>query len=93
MLIHRYLVEEKDDPYVALVEETASIFSSAAVPGAWLVEVLPWCTFVLPDDWFTLLTVYTIFSEESPCLVSRRFIPTSCSTWKRIVDYFTIRAV
>ncbi|PAV15413.1 cytochrome P450 [Pyrrhoderma noxium] len=42
MSTYGYEVEEKDDPYVALVEETASIFSSAAVPGAWLVEVLPW---------------------------------------------------
>ena len=93
MLIHRYLVEEKDDPYVALVEETASIFSSAAVPGAWLVEVLPWSRPVLPDDWSTLLTVYTICSEENPCLVPGRFIPTSCSAWKRIIDHLTIRAI
>ena len=45
------LVMERDDPYASLVEETAVIFSAAAIPGAWLVEVLPWRksnVFVLP---------------------------------------------
>ncbi|KAL1603477.1 hypothetical protein SLS60_005064 [Paraconiothyrium brasiliense] len=42
-MTYDYEIErEKDDPLVTLVEQALAQFSEAAVPGKWIVDVLPW---------------------------------------------------
>lgn len=44
-LSHGYTVEALDrDPFVDLADETVEQFSAAVQAGAWLVDVLPFCT-------------------------------------------------
>lgn len=37
-------VQEHDDPYLAAQDHAADCFKLALVPGAFLVDVLPFCT-------------------------------------------------
>jgi hypothetical protein len=45
-IIYGYTIEpHKEDPLVDLIEEALTQFSLATVPGAWLVDIIPACTF------------------------------------------------
>jgi hypothetical protein len=41
-ITHGYQVSENEDPLIALAETTMEEFSKAVVPGAFLVDFLPW---------------------------------------------------
>jgi cytochrome P450 len=48
-MTYDYTIEpHKEDPLVRLVDEALDQFSQAAVPGKWLVDVMPWLEF-LPE--------------------------------------------
>lgn len=40
-----YTVEENNDPFVALAEESMRVGSLAGRPGRWLVESIPLCMY------------------------------------------------
>lgn len=48
-MVYGYQVESnRSDPLVAINDRMVEIFASATVPGAWLVDVVPWIKY-LPD--------------------------------------------
>jgi len=43
-------IQPRNDPYVAIAEEAIHTVAQAAVPGTYLVEVMPWLKYV--PEWF-----------------------------------------
>ena len=43
MMTYGYSVKEDDDPYVEVVDAAMDSMSETAVPGAFLVDVIPSC--------------------------------------------------
>jgi hypothetical protein len=62
-------VKDSKDPYVVDAERVMNIFSVITIPGAWVVDALPFCEF-LRSSWKYVISL--AFSEASPYLVSGR---------------------
>ena len=43
LLLNYTSVESQDDPYIKLIEEGIEYVAHAARPGAFMVEIFPWC--------------------------------------------------
>lgn len=51
-ITHGYNIErESPDPLVSLIEKAAEEFYVATVPGAWLVDIFPWCAYNYTCFW------------------------------------------
>lgn len=40
-----YQTEPKNDPFLVLAEKVMGVFAASSQPGAWLVDLIPPCTF------------------------------------------------
>lgn len=45
IVLKAVLVTSKEDRYVALAETSMTMIAKVAVPGAFLVDIVPWCEF------------------------------------------------
>ena len=54
--------DNKMDPLVKLAETGMDLFSKATTPGAFFVDYIPWCEFVIPNDFPHLLNPRSVRS-------------------------------
>lgn len=79
MLSHGYPVSERNDPLIAMAEKVAEEFGKAFTPGAFLVDIIPWCERASSHLKYSskALTLIVYFSEVSPRIFSRDRFPTN----------------
>lgn len=73
-MTYDYDMAPEGDEFVALAEKSADTFSQAAAPGAWLVDIIPWCTFNPSEEIPNLYSF--LHSAIHPLVVPRRRLQT-----------------
>lgn len=63
-------VKDKTDEYIRIAESALEGLSAAAVPGAFLVDQMPWCMFIRFSS--ILSNAVLMYSEICSFLVPRR---------------------